>query len=220
MPTSATLVIGNKNYSSWSLRPWLLLRQFGVAFDEQRLRLDTPEFARDIERWSPNRRVPALHHAQLIVWDSLAICEYVNETFLDHAGWPRDTAARAIARSVSAEMHSGFPALRNALPLNCRRRSIDFVVKQEAQRDIERILAIWRDCRARFAAGGAFLFGPFSIADAMYAPVALRLVSYGVVVDEDSQAYIEALLGLMSLQEWLRDAAAEPETCAPTDNVT
>jgi glutathione S-transferase len=219
MTTRPVLLIGNKNYSSWSLRPWLLLRQSGIAFDEQRMLLDTPAFARDIGRWSPNLRVPALRHGDLTIWDSLAICEYVSETFLDHAGWPDHAGARAIARAVSAEMHSGFQALRGSLPMNCRRRSSGFVVNPEAQRDIARICAIWHDCRARFGGGGSFLFGRFSIADAMYAPVALRCVSYGVALDEASRAYVDTLLGLASLQEWLRDAAAETETLAATDNI-
>jgi glutathione S-transferase len=219
MTQPLVLVIGNKNYSSWSLRPWLLLRQIDIAFSEQRLLLDTPEFARDIARWSPNRRVPALRHGELTIWDSLAICEYVNETFLDHAGWPVDAAARAIARSVCAEMHSGFQALRSHLPMNCRRRSSDFVAPADAQRDIERVCAIWRDCRARFGAGGAFLFGRFSIADAMYAPVVLRFVSYGIALDEGARAYVETVLGLRAMQEWLRDAATEVEQLAATDNI-
>lgn len=213
------LVIGNKNYSSWSLRPWLLLRETGIAFEEQRLSLDTPEFAREIGALSPNRRVPALRHGDLTIWDSLAICEYVNEAFLANAGWPSDAPARAIARAVSAEMHSGFQALRSHLPMNCRRRSGDFVVNADVQRDIERIAAIWRDCRARFGEGGAFLFGRFSIADAMYAPVVLRFVSYGVALDDGARAYAQAVLGLASMQEWLRDAAAETERLAATDSI-
>lgn len=219
MTEPLVLVIGNKNYSSWSLRPWLLLRQMSVPFAEQRLLLDTPQFASDIAHWSPSRRVPALRHGELTIWDSLAICEYINETFLDHAGWPSDAAARAIARAVSAEMHSGFQALRSHLPMNCRRRSSDFVVHPDAQRDIERIGAIWRDCRARFGASGPFLFGRFSIADAMYAPVVLRFLGYGVALDDDARAYVQAVLGLASMQEWLRDAADESERLAATDNI-
>lgn len=118
MNDKLTLVIGNKNYSSWSLRPWLLLRHHGIAFDEVRLPLDTPEFASGVARWSPSGRVPVLHRGDLVVWDSLAICEYVNETFLEDRGWPREEPTRAVARAVSAEMHSGFVALRNALPMN------------------------------------------------------------------------------------------------------
>ncbi|GAA0723865.1 glutathione S-transferase family protein [Dokdonella soli] len=213
------LVIGNKNYSSWPLRPWLLLRQHGIAFDEMRLPMDTPAFASDILHWSPSGRVSALRHGDLTIWDSLAICEYVNETFLDGAGWPVAAPARATARSVSAEMHSGFQALREALPMNCRKRASGFVVNADARRDIGRIVALWRDCRARFGAQDPFLFGAFSIADAMYAPVALRFQTYGVVLDADARAYVDALLALPALMEWLRDAAAETETLPHTDRV-
>ena len=213
------LHIANKNYSSWSLRPWLLLRHHGIAFDEQRLLLDTPEFARTIADWSPNRAVPALRHAGITIWDSLAICEYANETFLDGRGWPVDASARAVARSVSAEMHSGFQALRKALPMNCRRRTHGTPIGPDVQANIDRIGALWRDCRARFGADGAFLFGGFSIADAMYAPVVLRFVGYGVAMDAPMQAYVDTLLALPALQEWLRDAAAESESLAATDQV-
>ena len=214
------LVIGNKNYSSWSLRPWLLLRHHGIAFDEVRLPLDTPEFAAAIGQWSPTRQVPVLRHGELTLWDSLAICEYVNETWLDGAGWPRAVPARALARVVSAEMHAGFLALRRSLPQNCRRRASGFVVNEAAQRDIDRVRAIWRDCRTRHAAEGAFLFGAFTIADAMYAPVALRLLSYGVPVDGIERRYIDALLDLPALQEWLQAAELEVETVAATDAIS
>jgi glutathione S-transferase len=163
--------------------------------------------------------VPVLHDGDLTVWDSLAICEYADETWLDRGGWPRDPAARAVARSVSAEMHSGFQALRSALPFNCRRRVRGFVPDADARRNIERVCAIWRDCRARHGGGGAFLFGAFSIADAMYAPVVLRFETYGVALQDELRAYADALLGLPALQEWLRAAAAETETLARTDNV-
>lgn len=219
MSARPVLVIGNKNYSSWSLRPWLLLRHHDVAFDEVRLLLDTPEFAATIGQWSPTHQVPVLRHGELTLWDSLAICEYANETWLDGAGWPRAAAARALARVVSAEMHAGFLALRRAMPQNCRRRASGFVVNEAAQRDIDRVCAIWRDCRAQHADGGVFLFGGFSIADAMYAPVALRLLSYGVAVGEIERAYIDALLGLPALQEWLQAAALEVETLPATDAI-
>jgi len=219
MSDTPLLIIGNKNYSSWSLRPWLLLRHHGVAFDEQRLLLDTPEFARTIADWSPNRAVPAMRHAGITIWDSLAICEYANETFLGGAGWPADASARAVARSVSAEMHSGFQALRKALPMNCRRRTHGTLLGPDVLANIARIGAIWRDCRARFGAGGPFLFGGFSIADAMYAPVVMRFVCYGVEIDAVAQAYVDTLLDLPALQEWLRDAAAETESLEATDRV-
>lgn len=223
MPQAASarpvLVIGNKNYSSWSLRPWLLLRQHGIAFDEVRLPLETAQFAAEIARWSPSRRVPALRHGDVAIWDSLAICEYVNETFLGGAGWPTDAATRALARAVSAEMHAGFVALRTAMPMNARRRRPSPSIAPEVLADLARIGELWADCRTRFGADGEFLFGSFSIADAMYAPVALRIVGYDAPIDARSRAYVDALLGLEALQEWLRDAAAEAEAVASTDMV-
>jgi glutathione S-transferase len=203
-----TLVIGNKNYSSWSLRPWLVLRHFGVAFDEVRLPLDTPEFTRGIARWSPSGRVPVLHRGELVVWDSLAIAEYVNETCLDGRGWPADAEQRAVARAVSAEMHSGFQTLRNQLPLNCRKRAQGFVPSAEAKRDIDRITALWRECRAH-AGEGPFLFGAFSIADAMYAPVVLRFRTYGIALGDVERRYADAILAMSAIREWLAAAEAE-----------
>ena len=204
-----TLVIGNKNYSSWSLRPWRLMRHHGIAFDEVRLPLDTPEFAQDIARWSPSGRVPVMHRGDLVVWDSLAISEYVNETWLDGRGWPADADARAVARAVSAEMHSGFQALRNALPLNCRRRAAATTISADVRADIDRITRIWRECRARYAAAGPYLFGGFSIADAMYAPVVLRFRSYVVPLGDVERRYSETMLALPALGEWLAAAEAE-----------
>ena len=147
---ATTLVIGNKNYSSWSLRPWLLLRHHGVAFEEVRLLLDTPAFPSQVARWSPSRRVPALHDAGLVVWDSLAICEYANERWLDGKGWPADIALRAVARSAAAEMHSGFGALRSQLPMNVRRQPRLPHWDAAADADIARVQEIWHDLRRRF----------------------------------------------------------------------
>ncbi|HTD29132.1 MAG TPA: glutathione S-transferase, partial [Xanthomonadaceae bacterium] len=141
------LVIGNKNYSSWSLRPWLLLRHFGVAFDEVRILLDTPQFSAEVRQWSPSSRVPAFHDGALAVWDSLAICEYVNERWLDGRGWPADASVRAQARSTAAEMHSGFAALRKQLPMNCRRTPNSYRWNADAQADIDRIQALWLQMR-------------------------------------------------------------------------
>lgn len=219
MTARPLLVIGTRNYSSWSLRPWLLLRHHDVAFDEVCLPLNTAEFAAGVALWSPSRRMPALQHGDLSVWDSLAICEYVSETFLGGAGWPADSAARATARSVSAEMHSGFQALRGGLPMNCRRRATGFVADAAAQRDIARICELWRDCRARFCAGGDFLFGTFSIADAMYAPVASRFVTYAIALDADARAYVDALFALPAMREWLDASAAETHALPGTDKV-
>jgi glutathione S-transferase len=209
MSSQPTLVIGSKNYSSWSLRPWLLLRYFDVPFDEIKLPLDTPEFYRRIRNYSPSGRVPALIDGDVHVWDSLAIAEYVNEKFLNGRGWPAETAARAAARSISAEMHSGFSALRGEMPMNCRKRVRDFALSDDAAQDLSRVQSIWRDTRGQFGRGGAFLFGDFSIADAMYAPVIFRFVSYDVALDETSRAYVDSMLALPALQDWRTDASTE-----------
>lgn len=210
MSANPVFVIGSKNYSSWSLRPWLVLRVFGVAFEEIMLPLDTPEFYERIRGYSPTGRVPVLHDGDIRVWDSLAIAEYANERWLDGRGWPRDIAARAFARSISAEMHSGFAALRSELSMNCRKRVKNHPVSKDAQADIARIKAIWREARERFGSSGPFLFGTFGIADAMYAPVVLRFVSYDVALDRVESAYADAILALPALQEWLAATVNEP----------
>ena len=205
---STRLVIGNKNYSSWSLRPWLLLRHFDVPFEEILLPLDTPEFHERIGPLSPSRRVPALHDGELVVWDSLAICEYANERWLDGRGWPADRARRALARSVAAEMHSGFPALRGQLPMNLRRQPREPHWDESARRDIARVQSIWTGLRDQ-AGDGDFLFGAFGIADAMYAPVCARFRSYGVPLEPACAAYVEAVFALPAMREWLASALAE-----------
>ena len=203
------LVIGNKNYSSWSLRPWILLRQFGVPFVETRLPLDTPEFREQVQRLSPTGRVPVLHDGDRVIWDSLAICEYVNETFVDGRGWPTDRGRRALARCAAAEMHSGFAALRAQLPMNCRRAPNAYRWKADAEADIERVLSLWRELR-RHAGEGPFLLGQFGIVDAMYAPVAIRFRGYGVALDDSARGFSDALFALPAMREW--QAAAEAET--------
>jgi glutathione S-transferase len=205
-----TLVVGNKNYSSWSLRPWLAMRQVGIAFDEVVIPLYQQGSKAALLGYSPAGRVPVLLHGDRVVWDSLAIMEYLAEIFPDAALWPRDPAARALARCVSAEMHAGFAALRAGLSMNLRehlpgRRRSDAVAA-----DIARVTAIWRDCRARFGEAGPFLFGGFSIADAMYAPVATRFRTYAVELDPVSQAYADTILALPAFLEW--QAAARKET--------
>ena len=208
---SLVLVIGNKNYSSWSLRPWVFLRHMGVAFEERRLPLDTPEFRGEIARWSPSGRVPVLHDGELVIWDSLAICEYVSRQYLDGRGWPRERVALANALSAAAEMHSGFTALRTQLPMNCRRRPDAYRWDADAQRDIDRVQELWRDLRTRRGAGGAFLCGEFGIVDAMFAPVAVRFRAYGVECDPVSAAYRDALFALPAMREWDAAAAVEAE---------
>jgi len=211
------LVIGNRNYSSWSLRPWLLLRQFGVEFDEVRLALDAPDFAAQALRHSPTGKVPALRDGALALWDSLAICEYANERWLDGNGWPADLHRRALARAAAAEMHSGFTALRTQLPMNSRRRPDAYRWDAAAQRDIDRVQALWRGLHRDHGAGGDFLFGGFGIVDAMFAPVAIRFDGYGVAVDDTAAAYMQALFALPALRQWRQAAEQESERVAATD---
>ncbi|HZH43909.1 MAG TPA: glutathione S-transferase family protein [Lysobacter sp.] len=212
-----TLVIGNKNYSSWSLRPWLLLRHFGVAFEEVRLPLDTPEFEAAIGRWSPTRRVPVLHDDGVVVWDSLAICEYANERWLDGAGWPAGRAERALARAAAAEMHSGFAQLREQLPMNVRRVPDRYRWDERAQADIDRVQALWRELRERCGGDGEFLCGAFGIVDAMFAPVVYRFLGYGVTMDDTARRWCEAMLALPAMRAWREAALAESERIAATD---
>ena len=205
-----TLVIGNKTYSSWSLRPWLLMRHFGVEFEEEVLPLDTPEFFRRIPDYSPTGRVPALHVDGEVVWDSLAICETANERWSGGRGWPTEPRARAAARSAACEMHSGFAALRSQLPMNCKRQPRAPHWDAAVDRDVARIEAIWRDLRGRFGGAGNFLCGDFGIVDAMYAPVCVRLRGYGVPVAADSLAYMQRIFELPAMRQWQADADAEP----------
>jgi glutathione S-transferase len=205
-----TLIIGNKNYSSWSLRPWLVLKQVGIEFAEIRIPLDMPETRNQILRYSPTGRVPVLQHGTLKIWDSLAICEYLAEQFPEQSLWSQDTEIRAIARAVSAEMHSGFQHVRQNLPMDCRAR-VSVALSSETQADIDRITAIWQAYRRQYGTHGDYLFGQFTIADAMFAPVASRFVTYNVSLDPISQAYVETLFALPTLQEWLAAAALEEE---------
>ncbi len=203
------LLIGNKNYSSWSLRPWLLLRHFEVAFEERRLPLDTPEFQVEIARWSPARRVPVLIDGEERIWDSLAICETVNERWLAGAGWPRDGRARAQARAITCEMHSGFASLRTEMPMNVRREPRAVQLSTAAKADCARVFAIWGECLQR--SGGPWLFGDFSIADTFYGPVAWRFRGYGLMVPEPAARLQHALLSHPGMVEWELAARAEVE---------
>jgi glutathione S-transferase len=207
-----TLVIGNKTYSSWSLRAWILLRHLGLTFDEIVIPLDTPQTRELLERQAPSGRVPVLHHGELQVWDSLAICEYAAE--LTGKGWPAEPRARAVARAVSAEMHSGFSTLRSLWPMNARARNRRTAVPAALAADVERIDEIWNDCRSRFGHGGPWLFGEYSVADAMYAPVVLRFNTYGAQISPTARWYMASVLEDAPLQEWLQDAKHEPWTIA------
>jgi glutathione S-transferase len=204
-----TLIVGNKNYSSWSLRGYLALAHVGADFDEIVLPLDTEEFARRIRDHSPSGRVPALRCGDVVVWDSLAICEYLAERFPAAALWPADPRARARARSVSAEMHAGFAALRRDMPMNLRRSLPGVGHTREALADAARVMEIWRGCRGEFGAGGDFLFGAFSAADAMYAPVVTRFRTYAVDQDDVCLRYSDAVLALPAMRRWIEAARAE-----------
>ena len=203
------LLIANKNYSSWSLRAWLALRHAGIEFDEQMVWLDTPETKAKIQAFSPSGRVPAFKDGSLLIWDSMAICEYAAEKF--PALWPTDPRARAMARAVSAEMHAGFMALRSAMPMNLRATGRKVEMTPAVLADIDRVEHLWTDCRARFGEGGPWLFGQWSIADAMYAPVATRFVTYGVHRDGTFDDYIATVFGGAYFKEWRQAALAETE---------
>lgn len=204
------LVIGNKNYSSWSLRSWLLLAEAGIEFEERRIALDTPTASAELKSYSPAGRVPVMILDGQAVWDSLAIAETVAEQWPDRKLWPEDCMARAHARSISAEMHASFAALREAMPMNCRAMGRKVALPEALTSDIDRIFEIWSDCQRRYAAAGNWLFGRFSIADAMFAPVVLRFRTYGINLPQSASAYPARLLECKSMQKWL--AAAESET--------
>jgi glutathione S-transferase len=208
------LIIGNKNYSSWSLRAWLALRMAGIAFEEQRILLYGPGSKEQILAYSPAGKVPCLVDDGMPIWDSLSICEYLAEKH--PALWPADPKARALARSVSAEMHSGFPNLRTHMSMNIRRHYPGRGRMPESIAEAARVIALWSDCRARYGAlagaGGPFLFGAFSIADAMYAPVVLRFETYALDLPPICRAYADAVLALPAMREWIAAAKAETET--------
>ncbi len=206
------LVIGNKAWSSWSLRPWLLLKHFDIAFEEIPVGLRRPDTAERIRAHSPSGAVPALKHGDLVIWDSLAIAEYLAERHPEHALWPRDESARALARSASAEMHSGFAAMRREMPMDLLNVHATPDLSARARADIERITELWRFCLAR--SGGPFLFGAFSIADAMFAPVVTRLRSYSITPEQfgddgTASRYGQAIWSLEAMRVWEDGARSE-----------
>ena len=205
------LVIGNKNYSSWSMRPWVLAREAGIAFEEVQLKFDDAGKPRGVERYPAAGKVPVLLLDGEPVWDSLAICETLAERFPDKQLWPADSRARQVARSICAEMHSGFQALRGAMPMNIRSRHPGKGMTPEARRDIERVVALWTSCRERFGKGGPLLFGRFCVADAYYAPVVTRFQTYAVALPPAAQAYCDAVLALGAVREWMDAARRETE---------
>ena len=209
-----TLVIGNKNYSSWSMRPWVLMKQLGIGFDEVRLAFHSREWDAQIARWSPSRLVPVLWRGEQSVWDSLAILETLAEWYPDRGIWPADPAARAFARSVSAEMHSGFRELRERMPMNIRASHPGKGMTPGVQANVDRIQSLWSEARRRFGADGPFLFGGFGAADAMFAPVVMRFRTYAVALQPEPARYCQAMLQAPGVKAWVEGALAETEFVA------
>ena len=205
-----TLIIGNKNYSSWSFRPWIAMKAAGIAFDETVISLNAEDFKARVSPHSGTGKVPVLIDGATKVWESLAILEYLAEKFPAAKLWPADAAARAHARTVSSEMHAGFVPLRRACPMNMWRPVKRATLTDEVAANVRRIDAMWADCRARFGQGGSFLFGAFCAADAMYAPVVSRFHTYGIEVGGSARAYMAAVMGLPAWAEWQAAALKEP----------
>lgn len=217
-PPKLTLIIGNKNYSSWSLRPWLAMAGAGISFAEVVIPLDQQNTKAEILAYSPTGKVPVLKFGQLILWESLAIIEYINDTHPDAGLWPEDVNERAHARALAAEVHAGFGWLRANCPMNLRRnapRRLPPVVEAE----VNRIATIWRTCRVKYAAKGPFLFGTFTAVDAMFAPIATRLRSYRIPVDTVCQDYVETIYQMPPFQRWQQAAAQEPWRIDSTDKI-
>jgi len=209
MSPDLALIIGNKNYSSWSMRTWVLLRQADIAFREIQLWFDEDGHPKGIEPYSPTRQVPVLLVNGEPVWDSLAICETVAQLFPDKRLWPGDMRAQALARSACAEMHAGFRSLRSAMPVNIRASLPGKGMSPAVERDIARIVSLWSDCRSRFGSGGALLFGHFTVADAYFAPVATRFITYEVALPPVARDYVEAVRKLPAVAEWMSAARRE-----------
>ena len=212
--TDYTLVIGDKNYSSWSLRPWLALKACGAPFDEERIRLRQPDSKSEIFRHSPSGKVPALKTDIGVIYDSLAIVEYLAEQYPNAELWPKDAEARAAARSISAEMHAGFQALRNDMPMDLISRLKMPALSDTLRANIGRVVSIWRDTRERFGQNGPFLLGAFTNVDAMYAPVATRFRTYGVPLenfgdDGTAATYVDTIYAMPEMREWMAGAKAE-----------
>jgi glutathione S-transferase len=205
-----TLIIGNKNYSSWSLRPWIAMKVAGIPFKEEVVPLYTPEFKARVGKLSPVGKVPVLADGGTAVWESLSILEYLAEKFPKAGLWPSDAAARAQARNVATEMHGGFPALRKHCPMNFWRPVLKRDLPADVAQNVKRIDEMWSDSRARFGRSGRFLFGAFTAADAMYAPVVSRFHTYAVPVSAPARAYMDAVMALPAWAEWKTAAVKEP----------
>ena len=208
--TDLKIILGNKSYSSWSLRGWLALKRCGVPFEEEVIPLYREDSRARLLAYSPAGRVPILRHGALTIWDSLAIVEYLAERFPEAGLWPEAPDTRATARAICAEMHAGFAALRNQMPMNLRESGPPPPGSEALSRDSARVTDIWTDCRTRFRKGGAFLFGEFTAADAFYAPVAARFATYSVPLEGAAAAYRDEILAWPDFQEWCAAAAEEP----------
>jgi glutathione S-transferase len=204
------LILGNKNYSSWSLRPWIAMRQARIPFEEEVIPLFEPGSRERILSYSPAGKVPILIDGDVTIWESLAILEYLTEKCPKAGLWPGDVAARAHGRAISAEMHAGFVALRRHCPMNMRRKNRRLGLTEEAAADVRRIETIWTGCRARFGNNGPFLLGGFSVADAMYAPIVARFHSYAIGVGAAAEAYMTTMMSLPAWQDWQAAGEREP----------
>jgi glutathione S-transferase len=204
-----TLIIANRNYSSWSMRAWLALKATGAAFDEVVVPLGRTETRAEILQWSPTGRLPALHDGGVVIWDSLAICEHLAERFPDAGLWPKEQSARATARSVVAEMHAGFMALRSHMPMNLRASRPGAGAGPGVDEDVRRVVEIWETCRRDFGAGGDLLFGGFTVADAFFAPVVSRFLTYGIEPSGAAGEYMAAVWALPAVVEWAEAARTE-----------
>jgi glutathione S-transferase len=212
------LVIGNKNYSSWSLRPWIAMTMAGIPFNETVVVLDRDDTQAKLASHGGAGRVPVLHHGRVTVWESLAIIEYLAELFPDRGLWPKGKAARATARAIANEMHSGFSGLRNACPMNLRRTRKPVALNAQAKSDIQRVDQIWGDCRKTYGKGGSFLFGKFCAADAMFAPVVTRFDTYALACGEPSRRYMTAVMATPAFRDW-REAALKERWRIAADEV-
>lgn len=206
------LVIGNKNYSSWSLRAWLMLAANKIPFEEIRVPLSMPDSHSELKKFSDAAKVPVLLDKESVIWDSLAICEYISEQYLDGKGWPVDPMDRALARSCCAEMHSGFFLVREKLPMNCRALNRKVEISTELQNEISRIDKIWKDLLTSYSSIGPYLFGELSIADCMFAPVVFRFNTYNIAVSDISKNYMLTMLEQPDMKKWLEDGSQEKET--------
>ena len=205
------LVIGNKNYSAWSLCPWLMLKMYDIDFDEIKIQLYQDNTAEKLGPFSPSLKVPVLLHNDINVWDSLSVCEYINEELLGGAAWPASAKRRASARSVSVEAHAEFPSLKRDWPMNCK-ASVTLTPTEDLINEIARIDAIWSCCRRKYGGNGSYLFGRFSIADCMYAAMAIRFESYGAELSSEANSYMQTLLDNPFVQKWITLGRREKET--------